>query len=92
MKLAMNFQVSLSSLRSSALWQLGSDSGIGLVLGIRRLSRFGIDQSNISAIEHKSEYRQLFTAEQNSLDSLIKKQWQCNLHIESMWRQKSRQI
>jgi len=63
-----------------------------LVLGIRRLSRFGIDQSNISAIEHKSEYRQLFTAEQNSLDSLIKKQWQCNLHIESMWRQKSRQI
>jgi mannosylglycoprotein endo-beta-mannosidase len=49
-------------------------------------------QSNISAIEQKSEYGQLSTAEQNSLDSLIKKQWQCNLHIESMWRQKSRQI
>jgi hypothetical protein len=49
-------------------------------------------QSNISAIEKKSEYGQLSTAEQNSLDSLIKNQWQCNLHIESMWRQKSRQI
>jgi hypothetical protein len=49
-------------------------------------------QSNISVIEQKSEYGQLSTAEQNSLDSLIKKQWQCNLNIESMWRQKSCQV
>jgi hypothetical protein len=49
-------------------------------------------QSNISVIEQKSEYGQLSTAEQNSLDSLIKKQWQCNLNTESMWRQKSCQV
>jgi len=48
-------------------------------------------ESDIADIERKQEAGDLSDLERNTLEGLIRDQWQCTKHLESIWRQKSRQ-
>lgn len=48
-------------------------------------------ESDIADTERKQEAGDLSDLERNTLKGLIRDQWQCTKHLESIWRQKSRQ-